>query len=164
MLQTLLPATALLVITTLSPIVSVLALVLFTTIMATILFSQGFTFVGLLYIVVYVGAVAILFIFVIMMIDVREAEIFNVGKAWTKILPVTFFIVGLALLTISLDFTPIQFTNYNNAHQLLSETQSIAQAFYGFSAFHLVIVALLLLTAMIGPIALCLFSTRQNHP
>src|ERR1700704_2298108 len=58
------------VITTKNAVVSVLYLILLYLLAAIYLFILGITFVGLTYIIVYIGAIAILFLFIIMMIDI----------------------------------------------------------------------------------------------
>lgn len=64
-----------LVITSKNPIVSVLFLIgLFITI-AGYLMMLGMNFIGLSYLLVYVGAVSILFIFILMLINVRISEL-----------------------------------------------------------------------------------------
>jgi NADH-ubiquinone oxidoreductase chain 6 len=42
-----------------------------------LLISIGFTFIGLSYILVYVGAVSILFLFILMLINIRISELLN---------------------------------------------------------------------------------------
>lgn len=64
-----------LVITSKNPIVSVLFLIgLFLTI-ASYLMMLGINFIGLSYLLVYVGAVSILFLFILMLINVRVSEL-----------------------------------------------------------------------------------------
>ena len=64
-----------LVITSKNPIVSVLFLIgLFLTI-ASYLMILGVNFIGLSYLLVYVGAVSILFLFILMLINVRVSEL-----------------------------------------------------------------------------------------
>ena len=64
-----------LVITSKNPIVSVLFLIgLFLTI-ACYLMILGINFIGLSYLLVYVGAVSILFLFILMLINVRVSEL-----------------------------------------------------------------------------------------
>ena len=64
-----------LVITSKNPIVSVLFLIgLFLTI-ASYLMMLGVNFIGLSYLLVYVGAVSILFLFILMLINVRVSEL-----------------------------------------------------------------------------------------
>lgn len=63
------------VITNKNPIISVLFLIgLFATI-STYLIILGLTFIGLSYLIVYIGAVSILFLFILMLINIRTSEL-----------------------------------------------------------------------------------------
>ena len=62
---------ALLVILSQNPIVSVFNLILLYIIVALYLMYLGITYIGISYIIIYIGAIAILFLFIIMMIDVE---------------------------------------------------------------------------------------------
>jgi NADH-ubiquinone oxidoreductase chain 6 len=64
-----------LVITTKNPIVSVLFLISLFLVIAVYLILVGMHFVGLAYLLVYVGAIAILFLFTIMLINIRVSEL-----------------------------------------------------------------------------------------
>jgi NADH-ubiquinone oxidoreductase chain 6 len=58
-----------------NPIVSVLFLIgLFVSIACYLIFT-GITFIGLAYLLIYVGAVSILFLFIVMLINVRVSEL-----------------------------------------------------------------------------------------
>jgi len=66
-----------LTITTRNPVISVLFLIgLFFNIAALLVFV-GYNFMGLAYILVYVGAVSILFLFILMLINIRISELLN---------------------------------------------------------------------------------------
>lgn len=68
------------IIITKNPILSVLFLIgLFATI-SIYLMSLGLTFLGLSYLLVYVGAISILFLFILMLINVRISELVTEGK------------------------------------------------------------------------------------
>lgn len=81
-----------LVITSSNPVISVLFLVTVFALAACYLLTLGVSFVGLTYLIVYVGAVAVLFLFVVMMLNVRVSEIVAVGLEHTKSLPLGFFV------------------------------------------------------------------------
>jgi NADH-ubiquinone oxidoreductase chain 6 len=66
---------SILVVTTSNPVISVLFLISLFINVAVYLVVIGITFIGLTYIVVYVGAVTILFLFVIMLLDIKFSEI-----------------------------------------------------------------------------------------
>ena len=60
-----------------NPIVSVLFLIGLFLSIASYLFVLGINFIGLSYLLVYVGAVSILFLFILMLINVRISELLN---------------------------------------------------------------------------------------
>lgn len=68
---------AIYVIVTKNPIVSVLFLIGLFLCIASYLISIGITFIGLSYLLVYVGAVSILFLFILMLINIRVSELLS---------------------------------------------------------------------------------------
>lgn len=60
-----------------NPIVSVLFLIGLFVNVAGLLILVGYNFIGLAYILVYVGAVSILFLFILMLINIRVSELFH---------------------------------------------------------------------------------------
>nr|YP_009774828.1 NADH dehydrogenase subunit 6 [Penicillium citrinum]QJA14308.1 NADH dehydrogenase subunit 6 [Penicillium citrinum]QUL58712.1 NADH dehydrogenase subunit 6 [Penicillium sp.] len=58
-----------------NPIVSVLYLIALFVNIASLLILVGYNFLGLSYILVYVGAISILFLFILMLINIRTSEI-----------------------------------------------------------------------------------------
>jgi NADH:ubiquinone oxidoreductase subunit 6 (subunit J)/NADH:ubiquinone oxidoreductase subunit 3 (subunit A) len=65
---------AIFVITTQNPIYSVLNLIVLYILVAFYLIFKGITYIGLSYVIIYVGAIAILFLFILMMIDIEIVE------------------------------------------------------------------------------------------
>jgi NADH-ubiquinone oxidoreductase chain 6 len=63
------------VITIKNPIISVLSLIALFFSIATYLILLGLNFIGLSYLLVYVGAVSILFLFILMLINVKISEL-----------------------------------------------------------------------------------------
>jgi NADH-ubiquinone oxidoreductase chain 6 len=66
-----------LVITTKNPIVSVLFLISLFLVIAVYLIIIGMHYIGLSYLLVYVGAISILFLFILMLINVRVSELLS---------------------------------------------------------------------------------------
>jgi NADH-ubiquinone oxidoreductase chain 6 len=66
---------AIFVIISKNPVVSVLFLIGLFLSVAIYLIIIGLTFVGLSYLLVYIGAVSILFLFILMLIDIRVSEL-----------------------------------------------------------------------------------------
>lgn len=117
---------AILVITTSSPIISVLYLIAVFVCIATYLIIIGIGFIGISYIVVYVGAVAILILFVIIILNIRLAELSNVGNQYTRNLPIT-GLLGFAIFYQLISVVP----NIN----ILSTNNSILGIITNFSQF-----------------------------
>jgi NADH-ubiquinone oxidoreductase chain 6 len=68
---------SILVITNKNPIISVLFLIALFLGVALFLIIIGLTFIGLSYLLVYIGAVSIIFLFILMLIDIRLSELHN---------------------------------------------------------------------------------------
>lgn len=89
-----------LVITSKNPVISVLFLISVFINAAGYLLLLGVGFVGISYLIVYVGAIAILFLFVVMMLNVRLVEITSVGSEYTKNLPLGLIVGSLFFFEI----------------------------------------------------------------
>jgi NADH-ubiquinone oxidoreductase chain 6 len=86
-----------LIITTKNPIVSVLFLILLFSSVSAYLIFIGLNFLGIAYLLVYVGAVSILFLFILMLINIRVSELLsNSGNS-----------IPLSILTIIAFFVPL---------------------------------------------------------
>ena len=84
-----------LVITSKNPVISVLFLISVFVNAAAYLLLLGVGFIGISYLIVYVGAIAILFLFVVMMLNISVSEIGEVGREYTKNLPLGFIVGSL---------------------------------------------------------------------
>jgi len=88
---------ALLIVITKNPVVSVLYLILLFSNIAVYIIFMGAIFIGLSYLLVYVGAVSILFLFILMLINIRVSEL--VGETKNNTL--------LALIAVLAFFIPL---------------------------------------------------------
>lgn len=95
-----------LVITSKNPVISVLYLISVFINTAGYLILLGIGFVGIAYIIVYIGAITVLFLFVIMMINIKLVDILEVGREYTKNLPLALSI-GFVFLYEILSITTI---------------------------------------------------------
>ena len=86
-----------LIIVTKNPIISVLYLILLFSSIACYLIFIGIKFIGISYLLVYVGAVSILFLFILMLINIRVSELISDTNNN----------IPLAILTIIVFFVPI---------------------------------------------------------
>jgi NADH-ubiquinone oxidoreductase chain 6 len=66
---------SILVINSKNPIVSVLFLILLFLFISIYLVMIGLTFIGISYLLVYIGAISMLFLFILMLIDIRISEL-----------------------------------------------------------------------------------------
>jgi len=81
------PIFSILVITSKNPVFSVLYLIAVFLGVAVYLVAVGVPYIGLVYLIVYIGAIAILFLFVIIILNLRLSELFDWGLNFTKNLP-----------------------------------------------------------------------------
>ena len=96
-----------LVITSKNPVIAVIFLISVFINAAGYLILLGIGFIGISYIIVYVGAIAVLFLFVIMMLNIRTADILEAGSQYTKNIPLAIAIGSLFIYEI---FTIIPFS------------------------------------------------------
>src|SRR6202789_2799852 len=87
-----------LVITSKNPVIAVIFLISVFVNAAGYLILLGVGFIGISYIIVYVGAITVLFLFVIMMINIKLTDILETGVDYSKNLPLAIAIVFLSLL------------------------------------------------------------------
>ncbi|MFV0291773.1 MAG: NADH-quinone oxidoreductase subunit J [Paracoccus sp. (in: a-proteobacteria)] len=147
-----------------NPVHSVLWLILTFLCAAGLFVLQGAEFVAMLLIIVYVGAVAVLFLFVVMMLDVDFAEL---KSELARFLPLGMVIALVLLTVLGMSFTGWHLAD-GAADQLaapvpadMGNTTSIGAVLYDryFLAFQLA--GLVLLVAMIGAIVLTLRHRRD---
>ena len=160
---TVLPALA--VIFARNPVHSVLWLILAFFNAAGLMLLLGAEFIAMLLVIVYVGAVAVLFLFVVMMLDIDFAQL---RSGFTKNLP---FGIILALILLGEAWFAIQVSGNGPAlsgRHIADATQpnivALGQLLYSRYLFPFEIAGLILLVAMIGAIVLTHRSRRDTRP
>ena len=106
-----------LTITAKNPVISVIYLIFTFVFAAGYIILIGIQFIGISYIVIYVGAIAVLFLFVIMMINIKLTDILETGTQYTKNLPLAISIGSLFLYII---YGILPFNFYNVPSLLIS--------------------------------------------
>ena len=101
---------SILVITSKNPVIAVIFLISVFCNAAGYLILLGIGFIGISYILIYVGAITVLFLFVIMMINIKLTDILETGNQYTKNLPLATAITSLFIYEL---FTIMPFT-FNN--------------------------------------------------
>lgn len=115
-----------LVITSKNPVIAVIFLISVFVNAAGYLILLGIGFIGISYIIIYIGAITVLFLFVIMLLNIRLSEIIETSTQYTKILPLA---LGIAALFIYEFFTIIPFS-FNNV-TFISSLLNITNQFNG---------------------------------
>ena len=95
-----------LVITSKNPVIAVIFLISVFINAAGYLILLGIGFIGISYIILYVGAIAVLFLFVIMLLNIRLSDLVEAGSQYTKNIPLA---IAIGLLFIYEIFTIIPF-------------------------------------------------------
>ena len=173
-----------LIVITKNPIVSVLYLILLFSNISCYLIFIGIVFIGLSYLLVYVGAVSILFLFILMLINVRVSELLN---ETSNSIPLV-FIIAFSLNSILSKLLPeniyslinnkISFNNYsdylnklhiyNNEDKIsfvtvntwdnnlaeINHITSIGNIIYTNYSIWLILTSIILLLAMVGAIVI----------
>lgn len=148
---------AFMVIVSRNPVHSVLYLILAFVNAAGLFLLMGAEFLAMILIVVYVGAVAVLFLFVVMMLDVDFAEL---RQGFLNYLPFgasvgLLLLVELVLVATTFTFAPsaVKPPAPKDAH---SNTEALGRVLYTDHVYYFQIAGLVLLVAMIGAIVLTL--------
>jgi len=161
-------ASAFMVIAARNPVHSVLFLILAFVNAAGLFILLGAEFLAMILVVVYVGAVAVLFLFVVMMLDVDFAEL---KQGFLQYLPVGALIgivVALELILVVGGWQTSSVTRNSGAIAIpgMSNTEALGQVLYTKYVYFFQAAGLILLTAMIGAIVLTLHHKpdvkRQN--
>ena len=90
-------SSAILVIISKNPVISVIFLISLVLNSALFLMVKGMPFLGISYILIYLGAIIVLFLFVIMMINIKLTDILETGYQYTKNIPLALTVSGLFL-------------------------------------------------------------------
>nr|QRH18092.1 NADH dehydrogenase subunit 6 [Sporobolomyces sp.] len=107
------------VITPKNPVISVLFLIAVFLNVEGYLVLLGVAYLRLVYLIVYVGAIAILFLFVIMMLNLRLVELLDTGQEYTNSLPMGAFLGSLFFFEL-LSILPVSYHDGGSLHVSLS--------------------------------------------
>ena len=149
-------------ITSINPIHSIFWLVLTFLLSSTLLILLRLDFLPLIMIIIYVGAIAILFLFVIMMLDVVEINNISNNNISIILILLTIFTVSQIILFCKFKMDNTKFLE-NWTFENLDQIQLIGSLIYTNLFFILILISILLLIAMVGVIILTLESTLSKH-
>lgn len=152
-----------------NPVHSVLFLILVFFNAAGLLVLVGLDFFAMIFLVVYVGAIAVLFLFVVMMLNIKIAEI---NEKRLRYLPIGGVLGLLFLFEILLivdndlipllfyntenlvEFQNLGFVNWSENLQTVPNIQAIGNLVYTYYFYFFLLSSLVLLIAMVGAIVL----------
>ena len=159
-------ASAAMVVSARNPVHSVLFLILSFFNAAALFLIAGAEFLAMILLIVYVGAVAVLFLFVVMMLDIDFAEL---RGGFQRYLPVgatvgAVLFIELALVLGGWKFAPDAATlRLSPVPAQVSNTAALGRLLYTDYVFLFQAAGLLLLVAMIGAIVLTLRDRKTSR-
>jgi len=154
------------VITAKNPVHSVFYLVLAFVNASLLLILLGVEFLPVVFMIVYVGAIAILFLFVVMMLNIKLVEILDNS---TRYAPIG-FIVGFVFFTSALSVIGQEVLGWETVDCLTFNSRTIAPtlnvtniaaSLYTDYFISFIVASLVLLVAMIGAILLTVFHEKS---
>lgn len=158
-------APAILVIFARNPVHSVLWLILAFFNAAGLMLLMGAEFVAMLLVIVYVGAVAVLFLFVVMMLDIDFAKL---RSGFTRNLPFGLIIALILMSEIIVAISAWKAGPALSGRHIPATSQpnivALGQLLYSRYLFPFEIAGLILLVAMIGAIVLTHRQRRDTKP
>jgi NADH-quinone oxidoreductase subunit J len=147
------------VIQTNNPVHAVLFLIFSFCNVSALLICHALDFFALIFLIVYVGAIAVLFLFVIMMLNVSIVQ-----KNYVQYLPIGGLIGFLFLLQIVTLFEAAAITeiylDWSHFLQAATIIETIGQVFYTHFALFFILASLILLVSMIGAIVLTIIQSK----
>lgn len=150
-----------------NPVYSVLLLILTFFCSASIVILFGADFMGILFLIVYVGAIAVLFLFVVMMLDLKLDPVKTKNFFFFLILMVSFFFF---FCFYELDFGSLFQKKffYENYFSIVLDSFSnidiFGQCLYNYFLICFLIAGIILLLAMLGAISLTLkYNINTKH-
>ena len=156
---------ALMVVSAKNPVHSVLFLILSFVNASGLFVLLGAEFLAMILVVVYVGAVAVLFLFVVMMLDINFVKL---REGFLQYLPFgallgIVLIIELGILFLTNSFSKNSLTKFVNSPKIdeIENTKLIGQVLYTDYFYLFQISGLILLVAMIGSITLTLRDRGQ---
>lgn len=166
-------ASGIMVIQSRNPVHSVLFLILVFFNSAGLLILLGLDFFAMIFLIVYVGAIAVLFLFVVMMLNIKLAEI---SERKLRYVPIGGFLgllfLGEMVLIVNNDLipwlgspamwtsapqiSPGPWTSWAQLLEAVTPLESIGVLLYTYYFYFFIVASLILLVAMLGAIVLTL--------
>lgn len=177
---------AIMVIASKNPIHSVVFLILVFCNATGLLLLLKLEFIAIMFLIIYVGAIAVLFLFVVMMLNIKLNQL---NENWVRYLPIGGIISLIFLLEIFLvvrndltllsspllptssfifDFSLLFSHLYSSQKPwtslvvAMTNIQSLGFLIYTYYAYYFILASLILLVAMIGSIVLTMYKRKHS--
>ena len=165
---------SLMIITVQNSIYCVLFLVLSFVSASSLLCLLEIEFIALIFIIIYVGAIAVLFLFVVMMLDIKTI---NLTKDSLKYFPfgsfvgIVFIVEILLVLFKTFQSSPYikgelffnEYTNWFEKIDILTDLQIMGQLIYTHYVLQFLIAGFILLLSVIGAVILTIKTTTKQE-
>jgi NADH-quinone oxidoreductase subunit J len=151
-----------------NPIFSAVALIVVLCALAALFLTLHAHFIAAIQIIVYAGAILVLFVFVIMLLNVREEESKTDRQKYLKWLAAPLFLALLAEVSVVVRYVnkeppPIQNPNtIADPSQSLGTVESIANAMFTTYVLPFEATSVLILMAIVGAMLLARRSTKED--
>ena len=167
-----------------NPIHSVVFLILVFCNATGLLLLLKLEFIAIMFLIIYVGAIAVLFLFVVMMLNIKLNQL---NENWVRYLPIGGIISLIFLLEIFLvvrndltllsspptssfllDFSLLFSHLYSSQKpwtsliDTITNIQSLGFLIYTYYAYYFILASLILLVAMIGSIVLTMYKRKHS--
>ena len=145
----------------LNPVHSIMLLILLFFEAAVILSLFNLEFISILFIIIYVGAIAILFLFVLMMLQLKLNDLevlFFLSNSFSFNALFVIFFFSSSYFTYSLNNK-----NFNAIDEVFNESFILSQFLYNYSILCFLLAGILLLLALIGSIVISLDYKKLSY-
>ena len=136
---------SLLAIGILTPVQSILWLIILFLSTAISLYNNDYVLMGILYIMIYVGAIAILFLFILSLLKIDY-------KAKSDSNPLIITLLAISFIPLDLSYNPVGLVQ--NLNETYNELITVGLQFYTEYAVLLVITGLILILSVVGAISI----------
>lgn len=136
---------SLLAMSLLTPVQSILSLIILFVSTSLCLYNQNFILMGILYVLIYVGAIAILFLFILSLLNIEYQRV-------SKVSPLIITLLMVSLLPIDLTYDTLNILT--DTSLVTNELSIVGSLFYTDYALLLLITGIILILSVIGAISI----------
>ncbi len=144
---------ALLMVTRKNPIISAIFLVLNFFTVAVIYLLLKAQFIAIIQVLVYMGAIMVLFLFVIMLLNLKESKKLSAEYSFKNITAILLSIL-LALLLGTSFYFGFQGKQMSDVAEKIGTAESLGKVLFTTYSFHVLAAGMLLLAAIVGAVML----------